>query len=1194
MKVADFFRNLSVRTRLTLYALLVLTFSIWCLTIIATRMLRDDLLAEMGAQQFSTVTLLAADLNHEIEHRLTALEIVANSLSAADIGTAGRLQATLDNTPLLLLLFNAGAFVTDQHGTPIADTPSTAGRLGRNVMDRDYMVKALKEGKASVGRPVIGKTLKSPVVSMAAPMRDARGVVIGAVVGITNLQQRSFFDKVGLSQYGDRGSYLLVDPQQRVIVTTSDPGRIMENLPPEGINPMVDRAIGGHEGSLLGVNPKGVEVLASTKAIPVAGWYLAAQIPTASAVLPVSEMHRRMMLIATLLTAFSGVFAWWILRRELAPIQEAAKVLKALAESDQPLAPLPVQHDDEVGQLIGAFNRLLITLEQRERALRQSDATTRLALQDAQASMEQLVVQKFALDQHAIVATTNVEGAITYVNDKFCEISGYARLELLGQDHRIVNSGVHPRGFFKAMYAAVARGSVWRGEVCNRSKAGELYWVQTTIVPVIGTNGKPREYIAIRSDITERKLYEQELRLHREHLSQLVDEGTRELTARERQLKVIVDNIPGLVSYWDKDLVNRFANPVYMDWFGILPDTMVGRHLRDVFGPSRYQVSLPRVKAALRGEAQHFETRYPYRGNVEDMRFGQVHYIPDYSDDAVVGFFVIAFDIDELRRAKEVATQANHSKSEFLANMSHEIRTPMNGVIGMVDILQQTNLTPDQRRMADTIQKSSLALLNVLNDILDISKIEAGKLVVESIPTVLREVVESVAQLLENSATAKQVALSVRVAPEVPQQFLSDPMRLRQVLLNLLGNAIKFTHSAPDRPGQVSLRVEPHRLPGGEAVVRLIVTDNGIGIGPQQIDAVFQPFSQADESMARRYGGTGLGLSICRRLVELMQGRILLTSTLGEGSEFVVELPLRLVQADEPSQVTGWKAVGSSVDMAYATVKPMGDTAPTRGNVILVVEDNETNRVVLQEQLRLIGYPSKVAEDGLVALEMLAKNQYALLLTDCHMPRMDGFELTQTIRRFEGEGPRMPVIAITANAMQGEAQRCLANGMDDFLLKPVRIGELAKTLAKWLMPPQGLGQEVEMVATLGTAPSTAALKVWDSATLGIMVTEDPGVQRRLLEKFLANSTDLVQTMEDALVASRLDLVAPAAHKLKSSARTVGADALGELCERLEIAGRAQDGLQCTALGYHLGATYAAACDMIRGHLGAASVERDHG
>ena len=1185
-----YFRKRSLRARLTLYALAVLLVTIWFSAFIASAILQDDLRAEMSAHQYATVSIMADDLNHEMEVRIQALEVVAQSLSVIGVHPVSKLQSTLENSPLLLLLFNAGVFVTDVQGTPIADIPVAAGRLGRNVFERDYMVKALKEGKSSVGQPVLGKSLNAPVVSMAAPIRDGKGRVTGAIVGVTNLQLRSFFDKVGLNRYGKTGSYLLVAPQQRVIVTTSDPGRIMEKLPEQGINPMLDRAVGGYEGSQLGINPKGVEVLASTKTIPAAGWYLAAQIPTASAFAPIAELQRSMVQIAIVLSALSGGAFWWIVRRELAPIHQAARTLSTLAESDRPLAPLPVRRDDEVGQLIGGFNRLLHTLEQRELALQQSEAAARLALEQVQSNVDKLALQKFALDQHAIVATTNVAGVITYVNDKFCEISGYAREELLGQDHRIINSGVHPRGFFKAMLATVGRGSVWRGEVCNRTKAGAIYWVQTTLVPVMGADGKPAEYIAIRSDITERKLFEQELKLHREHLTQTVEERTRELAARERQLKVIVDNIPGVVSYWDKNIINRFANPVYEDWFGIAPAAMVGRHMRDVFGHSRYEVNLPRVQATLRGEPQHFETRYPHRGNTEDMRFAQVHYIPEFAEGVVVGLFVIAFDVDELLRAKEAATQANRSKTEFLANMSHEIRTPMNGVIGMVDILQSSALAPEQRRMLDTIQKSSLALLNILNDILDLSKIEAGKLVVETIPTSLREVADSVVQLLLNNAHAKGIELSLSVAPELPQRILSDPTRMRQVLLNLLGNAIKFTHGRPGRPGQVVLRVEPHRLQGSPELVRLVVQDNGIGIDPQQVDALFQPFSQADESTGRRYGGTGLGLSISRRLVELMHGRILVTSTLGEGSEFVVELPLCAVLPDAAEQAAAAEETAALAGAALATITPTPAPAPTpsRDNVILIAEDNETNRDVLQEQLRLIGYESRVAEHGLVALDMLQKDRYALLLTDCHMPHMDGFALTQAIRRLEGNGPHLPIVAITANAMQGEAQRCRENGMDDYLSKPLRLRELAKTLAKWLTPSVATAFGPETAQATDRVQTEQPLALWDSATLGRMVTPDPNVQRRLLEKFLGTSTDLVQTLEGALSASDLDQVAAAAHKLKSSARTVGALALGGLCEQLEIAGRAKDGVQCAALGAGLAGGFQAVSTAIRGHLNAAA------
>jgi two-component system sensor histidine kinase/response regulator len=523
--------------------------------------------------------------------------------------------------------------------------------------------------------------------------------------------------------------------------------------------------------------------------------------------------------------------------------------------------------------------------------------------------------------------------------------------------------------------------------------------------------------------------------------------------------------------------------------------------------------------------------------------------------------------------AKATAEDASRAKSNFLANMSHEIRTPMNGVIGMVDIMQQTELKPAQQRMLDTIHDSSLALLNILNDILDFSKIEAGKLALESVPVQLGALAQGVAQLMSNAASAKAIALSVQVSPELPPWVLGDPSRLRQVLVNLLGNAIKFTASLPDRPGQVTLQMEPCAVSDAGPGMRLRIIDNGIGMDAAVVAKLFQPFTQADASTSRKFGGTGLGLSITQRLVELMQGRITVHSTPGVGSEFAVELRLRPCEAGPTPADAALRRppvphMHQGSPQAARTALSV-EQALARGQLILLAEDNAINREVIQEQLRLLGYTCEVAEDGAVALAMwqsglaTGKPRYALLLTDCHMPHLDGFGLTDAIRRAEPTGTRLPIIAITANAMQGEAQRCRDRGMDDYLTKPLRMRELSPLLAKWL-------------------PLDAP--IWDPASLSALVGDNPAMHKRLLDKFLLTAQQQVTDILAACVADDAPTVAAVAHPLKSAARTVGALALGELCQALEAAGRAGDTAQCRQLATGLTEALHAAESKINGHL----------
>jgi signal transduction histidine kinase/DNA-binding response OmpR family regulator len=476
---------------------------------------------------------------------------------------------------------------------------------------------------------------------------------------------------------------------------------------------------------------------------------------------------------------------------------------------------------------------------------------------------------------------------------------------------------------------------------------------------------------------------------------------------------------------------------------------------------------------------------------------------------------------EELHRAKDAAESANAAKSAFLSTMSHEIRTPMNGVLGMTALLRETPLDAQQQEFARTIEDSAGALMAIINDILDFSKIEAGRMDLAMQPCALPQLAEGCIDLLSGKAAQRRLKLALDIDPALPASVLVDGGRLRQILLNLLDNALKFTEA-----GTVALRIALLERRDGACRIGFEVSDSGIGIAPHVLPRLFQPFTQADSSVTRKYGGTGLGLSICKRLLEMMGSAISVESALGRGSAFRFELRLRELAAPQ-------EALAATPPADHAA-RASGQDRHKQERLILLAEDNPTNRKLALYQLQGLGYQAHVATDGEQALAALERHDYALVLMDCQMPLMDGFEATRRIREREhGRGRHLPIIAMTANAMEGDRERCLQAGMDDYLPKPVHADALAGMLRRHL-PPQ----------------REAALPVLDAARLTELFGADRDMQRSLLQDFQASTLGLLQSLETALAAADFDEAGKTAHQLTGSSANLGASELEALARQL--------------------------------------------
>jgi PAS domain S-box-containing protein len=1224
------FPQKSLKTRITIATLTIFVISIWSLVFYASRILREDIQDLLGEQQLSSVSMLAADINEEVSSRLAALELIAKQLDTHLMVTPLALQARLEQLSLLQSLFNGGVFITNTDGIAIADLPVSAGRTGTNYIDRESVSIPLKEGKTVIGRPAMGKKLGVPMFSMVVPIRDTQGNVIGTLVGTVNLGKPNFLDKITQNRYGKTGGYLLIDRQSRLIVTATDTSRIMEPLPAPGINAWVDRFAQGYEGSAVAPNPKGVKVLVSGKAVPVAEWYVLASLPTAEAFASIHNMQQRMLIAAILLTLLAGILTWWMLQRQFAPMLDTVNTLVRLSGSSQSPPPLPITSQDEIGGMIGGFNRLLETLGQREAALQASEMRFRALLQD----IPSVAVQGYGAD-----------GVAHYWNRASEELYGYRAEEAIGRN--LLDLIIPPamrQGVSDAMRAMFETGQpIPAEELTLMRKDGSPANVFSSHV-YVQVPGQPPEMFCVDIDLSARKHAEQRFvdmvnttdgivweadastftftfvsdqaerllgfpvgdwqkpgfwveRLHpedrgwapeycasctgrlephdfeyrfiaqdgrtvwlRDLVTVVAEEGkprwlrglmvditrNKEIEAAlhesEGKFRSLVETAQEMVWKCDTNGCFTYLNPAWETTFGYRAEEMLNRPFTDFQPPDAAARDMAEYARHEAGRiVREYETTYLAKDGTQlTLIFNAV---PIFNtQDEMIGTQGTAIDITERKRIETRLAQAlvkaeaaTLAKSEFLAHMSHEIRTPMNAIVGAARLLEYERLTKRQRGYTGIMRHASVSLLALIDDILDLAKIESGHIELQAEPFDLTRIVDGLAGIATVTAEGKDIRFNFELPPGLPPLLIGDACRLEQVLNNLLSNAIKFTSR-----GEISLHVRQLPAAGTNNAdvdsIRLnfALVDTGIGIHPEMLSDIFSPFVQAESTTTRTHGGTGLGLAICRHLVKLMGGVIAIESAPGQGSRFDFTVAFPLPETASPD------APATREARAYSP----GTTSLLAGRRVLIIEDNQFNRHVLEEILQHMGIEVDTAIDGYEGIECFqVGGPYDAVLMDLHMPVLNGFGCAQAIRALP-EGARVPIIALTANVLSTTAEACRAAGMNGHLIKPVEPEILYRALIRWILdePP--------------AMPVMASARVTDPADR--LPDELPGIDLRkasawsndsalalsgLLDRMLAHTSNDSSRLSLHIAAGELPEARQITHDLMAVAATVGASAL---------------------------------------------------